>query len=270
MGESLSKMAETTAETMHQMFLGDDASIELLGNIMGDGQFIASGDHDTGYVSTPSYKAQQEGKDTMDAGIIKDFYAYAIPSVWSLSGKNVFVMWTELDCGDDADLTDVRLPKDAPTVCYDGKLWAIAYPDGRAEVCTHGKEGTCHYNPFKVPDGIDDLKDGNWGGVSLEDLIVGYVHISVLFPASFAFLPILTPPKFYPHPRPKWRQARRRHDGPDQRGLAERPARGRHPHARLHDAARVQLRLRPGQLEAARRQTGRRDRLAVRHVAVAR
>lgn len=173
MGSVMNDWQNTTSHILAELFSGSDESLELLQTVMGQGQFIAGGDPDTGILSAPGYTINDDDVELMKGNVTRSFYAFNIPSVWSAVGKNIFILDTKLGCS-GGDLSDAHLPDDAATACYNDKLYAVAYPDGDADSCSAVMgNSVCQYATFKKPDGIDDLDGTRWGGVTVEDLVVG-------------------------------------------------------------------------------------------------
>lgn len=156
---------DITAAAVKVLFNGTDSSIQTLGSLIGGGRMLTTSlDVDVdlqGYVKLV-------------------LYAYSIPTVWSLSGTSAVVIDTGYPCGTKNPLHG-SLPDhiaEATFACYNGKIYYLVFPKGDEEDCGinnpfTGQGGTCVTNSFSAPPGLDKLRDGLAGGVSVADLVKG-------------------------------------------------------------------------------------------------
>ncbi len=90
----------------------------------------------------------------MKHDIERAFYGFAIPALWQASGHYPAVMDTGRDCQDKDKHENLE------SACYNGRLYTLGSPE-------KGK------NVFQSLRGVDEMKDGAWGGITVEDLIIG-------------------------------------------------------------------------------------------------
>ncbi|OBU00932.1 hypothetical protein VE01_00750 [Pseudogymnoascus verrucosus] len=60
--------------------------------------------------------------------------------------------------------------------CAGNKLYYLVVLKGTVATCTTGREGFCKHNYYSAPAGIDKLDGKLWGGVKLDDFVVGGVN----------------------------------------------------------------------------------------------
>ncbi|KAL4904081.1 hypothetical protein BDW74DRAFT_185756 [Aspergillus multicolor] len=154
------------------LFDGSDDSIDTLKTLVADGHFAngasAGGDEDGFDAKT--------GNETVTDAFTKAYYGFAIPAIWQSSGHHPFIIDTQRSCTSDDDGDD----DDLASACYQGKLYKLADPDGKSQSCREnaqtgvkcGSDGVT-YNDFATPNGVDQLKDSAWGGVTAQDIITG-------------------------------------------------------------------------------------------------
>ncbi|EFW98972.1 class 5 chitinase chi100 [Grosmannia clavigera kw1407] len=175
MGDTMVAWQDSTANTLKVLFNGEPDSLSLLQSVIANGHFIAGGDPETHILSSPGYTIDDDDASYMRGNVTRSYYAYMIPSIWSAVGDNAFVLDTQKGC--DADRSTVYLPDDAATYCYDGTMYGIVYPHGYAQSCSSSETGSvCTKKAFSNPPGIDSLDGTQWGGVTVEDLVVGSVR----------------------------------------------------------------------------------------------
>lgn len=164
MGQSLYVWDKITIQDLQDLFDGSDESLYRLTSLVSDGTFIA------GVRDSPT--ASDDQNRTVEESTIRAFYGFAIPALWQASGHHPFIIDTGRDCNDKAK-DDDKLK----TACYENRLYKLADPDGRSHPCTYncGLPGgcTCSDTPFSSLKGVDELDGNSWGGVTVQDLIIG-------------------------------------------------------------------------------------------------
>ncbi|KAL4982965.1 hypothetical protein BDW68DRAFT_191715 [Aspergillus falconensis] len=172
LGQSAGLWDRANTMGLATLFDGTDDSIKTLKSLVADGHFI-NGASDLGDGDGFDGKT---GNDTVTDAFAKALYGYAIPVLWQASGHHPFIIDTQRSCASDSDGDDDKLA----TACYGGKLYKLADPDGESRACREnaqtgvkcGQHGDT-YNDFATLSGVDELKDGAWGGVTPRDIIVG-------------------------------------------------------------------------------------------------
>ncbi|KAK3500592.1 hypothetical protein B0T13DRAFT_535440 [Neurospora crassa] len=181
MGNVVSAWANVTEMSLRQLFNGEPESVELLTSLVANGHFIDGSVNGGGSSPTDALDttANSPLMAEVRASISKAFFAFALPSIWSVSGTTAFIMDSGFDCG-TVDPMGEYLDKDTQhktAGCYNGKLYYLAYPSGPAEDCSGGDEAVvCRPNTFSAPPGIDTLDGTRFGGVKVSDLITGAVR----------------------------------------------------------------------------------------------
>ncbi|TQV98247.1 glycosyl hydrolases family 18 [Cordyceps javanica] len=181
-GQSLYVWDNITAVDLGNLFDGSDESINKLTDLMADGKFIdgysgADGPlkrdselavRDDSNLGTPS----DDEKTSMKDAFLKSFYGFAIPAIWKASGHHPFIIDTGFDCDHDAGKT-------LKSACYEGKRYQLADPDGKSHPCDEHNCGlitcSCPDSDFSSLKGADLLTGSDWGGIKVEDIIVGSV-----------------------------------------------------------------------------------------------
>ncbi|OBT58748.1 hypothetical protein VE04_00717 [Pseudogymnoascus sp. 24MN13] len=105
-------------------------------------------------------------------------FAHLIPSAWQLSSQKPFILDAGVPCG-TVDPTNEYLEKDVADktwACPSNELYYLVVLKGTAATCTTGREGFCKHNYYSAPAGIDKLDGKLWGGVKLDDFVVGGVN----------------------------------------------------------------------------------------------
>ncbi|KAL4768027.1 putative necrosis-inducing factor-domain-containing protein [Aspergillus nidulans var. acristatus] len=175
LGQSAGLWDRANTMGLATLFDGSDDSIKTLKSLVADGHFI-NGASD---LSDGDGFDGKTGNDTVTDAFAKALYGYAIPVLWQASGHHPFIIDTQRSCTSDSDGDDEKLA----TACYGGKLYKLADPDGESRSCRENAQtgvkcgqhdGT--YNDFATLSGVDELKDGAWGGVTPRDIIVGAVR----------------------------------------------------------------------------------------------
>jgi hypothetical protein len=165
----------TVAETLAQLTEGyfktidltnqnifDGSNTDLLSSMIKDGVFLMS--------TVPTDLDIQ-------AIIFKSMFAILIPFAWGLADDGVFILDPGIACG-------AALPNDihiTPTgasltgACVGNKQYYIAGISGTSRSCD---SFLCSDNSFALVPGLSSLDGKNWGGVTLNHIITGYVNLS--------------------------------------------------------------------------------------------
>ncbi|KAG9255775.1 uncharacterized protein F5Z01DRAFT_557238 [Emericellopsis atlantica] len=160
----LSSWPNHVVDNLSVLFDGSDESIDRLGNMIADGSFISGSARWGGGV------VKDENSQTLKSSVARTFFGIAISEIWRMSGTHSFVIDTGFDC--DKDLSDLLQDdvRDKTGVCHNGKRYFLGVPEG-------------NYSPwdgtygFSVPPGVDALgEDSQYGGVTIEDVIVGSLN----------------------------------------------------------------------------------------------
>jgi hypothetical protein len=173
-----SAMAEAS---IYQLFNGTDESIAILSQLIQDGKLI------DGMASTPPKDPPSD--TSIKAYVARSYYAYAIPAAWSISGTKAFVLDAgEYPCGTRNPFSGFSsggwLNDDTAKqtyVCVDNKMYYLVYPKGDALICDVGggagglPQRSCTANPFSAPPGLETLDGIQYGQITSQDLVRGYV-----------------------------------------------------------------------------------------------
>lgn len=102
-------------------------------------------------------------------------FAHLIPSAWQLSKQKPFILDASVPCG-TVDPSIEYLEKDVADktwTCAGDKLYYLVVLKGNAAECTTGRDGFCKHNYYSAPAGLDKLDGKLWGGIKLDDFVVG-------------------------------------------------------------------------------------------------
>lgn len=166
LGQSVYIWDKFNTRDLENLFNGSDESIERLGTLVADGHFI------TGASVKKNEEDHFDANETISDSFVRAYYGFAIPQIWQASGHHPFIIDTARDCDTKVD------DEDLSTVCYGGKLYKLADPDGKSNSCSNCGGTGCYCpsdNPFSSLDGVKKMTNGNWGGVTVDDLIIGYI-----------------------------------------------------------------------------------------------
>lgn len=160
LGQSLYVWDNTTAESLSDLFDGSDDSIDKLTTLVVGGNFIDG--------NSERADAPETDRNTVQASFLKSFYGFSIPAIWQKSGHRPFIIDTGKGCDEDAGNSNLK------SACYEGRRYQLADPDGDAYTCRGCDHGTNRIpSAFSSLAGSDELKDGAWGDVKVEDIIIG-------------------------------------------------------------------------------------------------
>ena len=162
MTRAVTKWTEAALYTGASLLDGSNETIKIIGDVISDGKLVETAK----WVVPLPYIAARIDLDTL---INRNWYTYAIPVVWRISGTSAFVLDSGIACDDDkTSLTSVdTAARNATGACVDGKLYYLVHPSGSSG---SGR--------FSAPPGLADL--GQFGNVTREDLVRGSVRTWVL------------------------------------------------------------------------------------------
>ncbi|KAE8404436.1 hypothetical protein BDV37DRAFT_293915 [Aspergillus pseudonomiae] len=164
MGQAIAGWGAVIEKSLSKLFDGSDDAINTLTELISDGKFIEDG------VGLP-----KDSLAALQKGIGKSFFAFAIPSIWAVSGRYPFIIDAGYSCDHADDMGDyleeetMQLAK----ACYRNKRYYLAAPEGQPWVCF---EGGCLDNPFSALPGVDSMGQGLFGNVTVEEIIIGSVR----------------------------------------------------------------------------------------------
>lgn len=178
LGQTINTWGNTSAIALGRLFNGSDENIENLYSIISDGKLMSGSAAGAKPISTEPGTPINEDLIT---NIAKAFFAYAIPSSWTISKHYAFVIDSGYDCNAKDPLVDY-LETDQMTKyggCYENKLYYLAAAKGDSKKCEaecseHGPcQKRCENAHFPAPPGIEYLDGTSFGGVSVKELIEG-------------------------------------------------------------------------------------------------
>ncbi|KAF2160117.1 glycoside hydrolase family 18 protein [Zasmidium cellare ATCC 36951] len=165
LGQVVQGWSVTTSNTLDAIFKGDNSSISILSTLIQNGNFMP------GSGGVPHTTPSDETITDLENAILKGFYAFAIPSLWTAAGYAPFVMTLNEPCDSfDANTIYNYLTKEAATAnaCYNNELYYLVYPpdSGQRFDILPGSGGLAP----------DEDRTTPWGGVTVEDLILGSIN----------------------------------------------------------------------------------------------
>jgi hypothetical protein len=163
MGQVIAAWQAVTAVTLSNMFNGTfDDNLTTLTNLVANGQFFAGNGAD------PPLTAPQNASDSLQSSVLKAFYAYTIPALWSVSGAAVFVIDAGFGCNvttPQGFLQDMSGPdQSAMFTCINGNSYFLASANANVNKQL--------YN-WGAPVGSETMQNNSWGGVKVTDLVAG-------------------------------------------------------------------------------------------------
>ncbi|EIT73813.1 chitinase [Aspergillus oryzae 100-8] len=164
-----------TERASQYLFSGTEDAISDLTKLIRDGQLIQ------GSLEGNKPTVKMTATD-IQALIERAFYGYLIPRIWQSSGTRAFVIDTNHACDGSNPISDYLDDIDAETaaVCFEDKLYYVAYPDGNAgDTCQlPGSTPVCVPLKFKVPPGLESLTGAydEYGGVVPADIVASTVR----------------------------------------------------------------------------------------------
>ncbi len=166
MGQVMSVWGNMTEQGLAALFNGSSETIPMLTSLIINGQLMdgknASALTQTG-PSTPtalSTIADEETMTALQASIAKTFFAYSIPQLWNVSYAYPYIIDARHWCddGDPLDLAKHGVSEDtlkSMSVCYQGNQYYLSAPG------------------YGTPPGMEYLDGKSFGGVTVNDLVVG-------------------------------------------------------------------------------------------------
>ncbi|RHZ56572.1 uncharacterized protein CDV56_100433 [Aspergillus thermomutatus] len=179
MGQVVWGWANVTTIALKEIFNGSEHSLQILGDTMSGGKLIEGA-----FEQQPPEEDEDTDKNELRANIQKCFFGYSIPALWQVSKTYAFIIDAGHGCDEGKQLTDYLKDDtmDATGACVDGQQYYLVYPDGDAVEC-HCEfydggpcQRVCVDNKFSVPPGLDSLGNGNFGGITKDDLVKGSVR----------------------------------------------------------------------------------------------
>jgi hypothetical protein len=163
MGQVGNAWSGVAAVTLSNIFNGTlDDNLTTLTKLVANGQFFP------GKGGEPPLAAPQQASDDLNASILKSFYAYTIPSIWSISGAAVFIIDAGYSCSTTTAnglLQDMSGPDQSTMfTCVNGNSYYLASANANVNKQL--------YN-WGAPVGSDTMVNGSWGGVAVSDLVTG-------------------------------------------------------------------------------------------------
>ncbi|KAL5087858.1 hypothetical protein Trisim1_007509 [Trichoderma cf. simile WF8] len=187
MGKALGAWATIVENQLAALFNGSEASIALLGTLIGNGNLIEC-DGSSPLENDPSDDNTYQGLENY---VTRAFYGFAIPALWTVSGAAAFVVDSGYPCGtvNPLGLYMSNDTAEATYSCYNGNLYYLVSAAGDYHGCT-GEDialtvdtvdpppPPCTDSLFTAPTGLNSL-GSNWGGITVSDLIAGSVRTYV-------------------------------------------------------------------------------------------
>jgi hypothetical protein len=160
MGKFVGKWMESEADYVNKVFSGEVGTLSALHGLLQDGM--------QGAVPTGTDLA------TLKDEAQKIVYTKMIPAAWNLAPGDFspFILASDNACSSQAE-GDLAGHIDDSTaaqthVCYDNKIFYVVTPE-----YTNNRGNLVNWKLNSLPGGTyDNLKDGNWGGVTLDDIVV--------------------------------------------------------------------------------------------------
>jgi hypothetical protein len=161
MGQVIQAWSGVTAVTLSNLFDGKvDPNLTALGNLLANGQFSV------GNTEGPPTVAPQAATANLQASVLKAFYGYTIPAIWTVSSANVFVIDAGYGCTSttrDGGLQYMSASdQDSMCVCVGGNTYCLAALGS----------GLNNENNFGTPPGYAAL-GSNWGNIDIPTLVNG-------------------------------------------------------------------------------------------------
>ncbi|CAK7236302.1 hypothetical protein SEUCBS140593_009574 [Sporothrix eucalyptigena] len=171
LGQVIFAWQNATEINLGLLFNGTDSYIAVLGDAIQDGKMIGG---DNGFPLAPGASGTTESIADIETTIAKALFAYAVPTVWQLSGIYPVVIDSGFTCDTplDANLASASeltlATAKASMVCYDNEIYFLVYPDSQG--------GSVDLPVFQPCPGLDALDGTAFGGLSASDLVAGSVR----------------------------------------------------------------------------------------------
>jgi hypothetical protein len=177
MGQVVWGWANVTSIALGEIFNGSEHSLQILKDTISSGKLIE------GAFEQAPPENEDTDKNILRANIQKCFFGYSIPSLWQVSKTYAFIIDAGHGCG-EKQLTNYLKGEtmDATGVCVDDQQYYLVYPEGEAVTCRcefydgGPCQRICVDNKFSMPPGLDSLGNGNFGGITKDDLVKGSVR----------------------------------------------------------------------------------------------
>ncbi|EHK19253.1 glycoside hydrolase family 18 protein [Trichoderma virens Gv29-8] len=187
MGAALGGWAAIVENQLAALFNGSEASIALLGTMIGNGNLLECDG------SSPSQSDPSDNSTYTDIEkyVTRAFFGFAIPAIWTVSGAAAFVVDSGYPCGtvNPLGLYMSNDTAEATYSCHNGNLYYLVSVAGDYHSCTgedialtidtvNPPPPPCTDSLFTAPVGLDSL-GSKWGGITVSDLIAGSVNTYV-------------------------------------------------------------------------------------------
>ncbi len=94
LGQAVSAWGNITETSLQWLFNGTDSSISILTSLIANGHLIEGAG-----IEFPSITGSGVTLAELRASISKAFFAFAIPSLWSVAGTRAFILDSGYNCG---------------------------------------------------------------------------------------------------------------------------------------------------------------------------
>jgi len=162
-GNMITMWSAAVAVYNKNLFNGSPASIALLHTLISPGKVLQAG------------FGIDEGNTTLL--IERAIYGNLIPRAWARSNEdlNPFILNSELPCSTQDPFKSHLDPAvgKSNSVCYNGMLYYLLQVSGKYRPCVSQKH--CKHGKFTALPGAKTLDGSQWGGISKDDFVVGYV-----------------------------------------------------------------------------------------------
>lgn len=169
LGAIVELWADTAAAWSKNIFSGEADTLAKLGDLIRDGAVSQTptgsiGDDD-GDLSAQSIKER----------VKKSIFVDLIPRAWRLSNLPLgpFILQTKKGCDETPDEVEVI---EGRTFCVDDSLYVLASTADRDKNCKQVGDYSSCLEDFKDLPGTDTLDGTSWGGLTVEDIVVGSVR----------------------------------------------------------------------------------------------
>lgn len=162
--------ADTAAAWSKEIFSCTNEAIIRLGDLIRDGAVSQTpigtiGDDDEGDLSAQSIEER----------VKKTIFADLIPRAWRLSNLLLgpFILQTKQGCDETPKHVEVT---EGRTFCVDDSLYVLASTADPDSNCRQVGDFESCLDDFKDLPGVDTLDGSAWGGLTVEDIVVGSVR----------------------------------------------------------------------------------------------
>jgi hypothetical protein len=172
MGQVIWGWLNLTEQANDFVFSGQEAAIAPLTTFIQNGHFIE------GNLSGHA-KPDPPSNSVLQASIMRMFYGFSIPVVWSLSGTSAFVTDSGYPCSTSNPLVPDYLTvidSSATEVCFNNEVSYLVGMNPDATQCNPGEKGCISPPPFTTPPGLDALGNSQYAGLNISDLVIGSIR----------------------------------------------------------------------------------------------